>query len=416
MLKWENLHNGVNTIGISHLCRIRNSLEPWEEETMYPCSLKWSSQDQNPKMYVLSTPFASGESRTSFPKCHLHGFGFPSLSLPDPLCSKKKSPGSSIKCYPTKPKMHFIQFLVTSMNEVQIRSWFQELSPDFSISSQPHHPHHLRTYPSVKSSPLENALPPLHFRGAPPGTRIPSLKISFQSIFRSPPIICINTSPRVDSRSNITLNLKFSNITYNFTNKQGVVTTISEFGQYWNLSTTPQNSAPPPFGSNSTFPHSTREKDRFSFSLLVHFSFESLDSKVSIVIVSQPIPNIIPETFALTGNPSAHSNLALSTKPVQKLISSVDQPPSKNWWQSFSSFPSKFWLGFSGIIGVYTVFVLGVGRFLRMGVSGLSHLAMYEDMPDVDRLLEHCKVYFPPFLPRPMPPNPNPEAPCRFLH
>jgi len=143
---------------------------------------------------------------------------------------------------------------------------------------------------------------------------IPRVIPRFFHLLTTPP----SPSPSVDSRSNITLNLKFSNITYNFTNKQGVVTTISEFGQYWNLSTTPQNSAPPPFGSNN--------------------------SKVSIVIVSQPIPNIIPETFALTG-----------------------------------------------IIGVYTVFVLGVGRFLRMGVSGLSHLAMYEDMPDVDRLLEHCK-------------------------
>lgn len=39
-----------------------------------------------------------------------------------------------------------------------------------------------------------------------------------------------------------------------------------------------------------------------------------------------------------------------------------------------------------------TVFVLGVGRFLRMGVAGLSRLAMYEDMPNVDKLLDHCKV------------------------
>lgn len=63
------------------------------------------------------------------------------------------------------------------------------------------------------------------------------------------------------------------------------------------------------------------------------------------MVVSNRIPNIVPETIALTG-----------------------------------------------IIGVYTVFVLGVGRFLRLGVAGLSHLAIYEDMPNVDKLLQHCKV------------------------
>jgi hypothetical protein len=33
-----------------------------------------------------------------------------------------------------------------------------------------------------------------------------------------------------------------------------------------------------------------------------------------------------------------------------------------------------------------------VGKFLRIAVSGLSHLVIYEDMPNVDRLLQHCRV------------------------
>lgn len=44
----------------------------------------------------------------------------------------------------------------------------------------------------------------------------------------------------------------------------------------------------------------------------------------------------------------------------------------------------------TGIIGLYTVFVLGVGRFLRMYVTELSHKVIYEDMPEVDNLLEFC--------------------------
>jgi len=48
-------------------------------------------------------------------------------------------------------------------------------------------------------------------------------------------------------------------------------------------------------------------------------------------------------------------------------------------------------LAISGIVGLYTVFVLGVGRFLRLSITGLSHLPIYEDMPDVDALLRLCE-------------------------
>jgi len=44
----------------------------------------------------------------------------------------------------------------------------------------------------------------------------------------------------------------------------------------------------------------------------------------------------------------------------------------------------------AGIISVYSVFVLGLGRFLRIYVTGLSHRAIFEDMPEVDELLEFC--------------------------
>jgi len=48
----------------------------------------------------------------------------------------------------------------------------------------------------------------------------------------------------------------------------------------------------------------------------------------------------------------------------------------------------------TGIIGLYTVFVLAIGRLLRSGVSGLSHIVIYEDMPEVDELIHYCEDIF----------------------
>uniref|UniRef100_A0A6B2KXL2 Uncharacterized protein n=1 Tax=Arcella intermedia TaxID=1963864 RepID=A0A6B2KXL2_9EUKA len=67
------------------------------------------------------------------------------------------------------------------------------------------------------------------------------------------------------------------------------------------------------------------------------------ESEVELIVVSQPFVNWIPESIVV-----------------------------------------------AGIISVYSVFVLGLGRFLRIYVSGLSHRAIFEDMPEVDELLEYC--------------------------
>jgi len=122
--------------------------------------------------------------------------------------------------------------------------------------------------------------------------------------------------PSLDSRQSVEFNLKFSNVSHNFTNEDGNTSIVTQFYEYWTVNAKPNPDDIPPFNS----------------------------STVNIVIVSNPIPAYLPEAFALTG-----------------------------------------------VIGIYTVFVLGVGRFLRMGVAGLSRLAMYEDMPNVDKLLDHCK-------------------------
>jgi len=47
-------------------------------------------------------------------------------------------------------------------------------------------------------------------------------------------------------------------------------------------------------------------------------------------------------------------------------------------------------LGNIGIIGLYTGFVLAVGRFLRLTVVGLYTRVIYEDFPDCDLLLQLC--------------------------
>lgn len=60
----------------------------------------------------------------------------------------------------------------------------------------------------------------------------------------------------------------------------------------------------------------------------------------------------------------------------------VVSAPYAKWAEAFA---------LSGIIGLYTVFVLGIGRFFRLSITGLSHLPIYEDMPDVEALLRLCE-------------------------
>ena len=45
-----------------------------------------------------------------------------------------------------------------------------------------------------------------------------------------------------------------------------------------------------------------------------------------------------------------------------------------------------------GIAGLYTVFVYGIGRFLRLGMTGVRARIPYEDLPNTRRLGALCQV------------------------
>lgn len=47
-----------------------------------------------------------------------------------------------------------------------------------------------------------------------------------------------------------------------------------------------------------------------------------------------------------------------------------------------------------GIIGLYVSVVLVVGRFLRLMVDKASHRIVYEDMPEVDALVNICDAIY----------------------
>lgn len=46
-----------------------------------------------------------------------------------------------------------------------------------------------------------------------------------------------------------------------------------------------------------------------------------------------------------------------------------------------------------GIAGLYTVFVYGIGRFLRFSVVNLRMRIPFEDLPNVRRLAALCQVF-----------------------
>jgi len=69
-----------------------------------------------------------------------------------------------------------------------------------------------------------------------------------------------------------------------------------------------------------------------------------------------------------------------SGKEIELVLVSNEVPTFGTSWAS------------AGIIGLYTVVVLAIGRLLRTGVTGLSHLPIFEDMPEVDPLLAYCHV------------------------
>ena len=49
---------------------------------------------------------------------------------------------------------------------------------------------------------------------------------------------------------------------------------------------------------------------------------------------------------------------------------------------------------FSRIIGLYVSLVLVVGRFVRLFFSGISYKIMFEELPNVDKILKLClEVY-----------------------
>lgn len=90
---------------------------------------------------------------------------------------------------------------------------------------------------------------------------------------------------RLDSRQSVEFNLKFSNVSHNFTNEDGNTSIVTQFYEYWTVNAKPNPDDIPPFNSTPS---------------VINSNFV-LGSTVNIVIVSNPIPAYLPEAFALTG-------------------------------------------------------------------------------------------------------------------
>ncbi|KAG7272223.1 hypothetical protein CRUP_035750 [Coryphaenoides rupestris] len=56
--------------------------------------------------------------------------------------------------------------------------------------------------------------------------------------------------------------------------------------------------------------------------------------------------------------------------------------------------PSLGFLAGYGIMGLYTTVVLVIGKFVREFFSGISHTIMFEELPNVDRILKLCTDIF----------------------
>ncbi|XP_014677335.1 PREDICTED: piezo-type mechanosensitive ion channel component 1-like [Priapulus caudatus] len=125
------------------------------------------------------------------------------------------------------------------------------------------------------------------------------------------------------------------------------------------------------------------------------------------------VPSIIPKYMQVT---SSEARAATALMPAGEddwvtIQLTMSNDSTSEWWQlrevdardgSISEhvtivalldkvFPSalSFLAGY-GIIGLYISLVFVVGRFVRMFVSGLAERIMFEELPDVDRLLQLC--------------------------
>lgn len=56
--------------------------------------------------------------------------------------------------------------------------------------------------------------------------------------------------------------------------------------------------------------------------------------------------------------------------------------------------PSLGFLAGYGIMGLYASVVLVIGKFVREFFSGISHTIMFEELPNVDRILKLCTDIF----------------------
>ncbi|XP_015360713.1 piezo-type mechanosensitive ion channel component 2-like [Marmota marmota marmota] len=56
--------------------------------------------------------------------------------------------------------------------------------------------------------------------------------------------------------------------------------------------------------------------------------------------------------------------------------------------------PSLGFLAGYGIMGLYASVVLVIGKFVREFFSGISHSIMFEELPNVDRILKLCTDIF----------------------
>jgi len=167
---------------------------------------------------------------------------------------------------------------------------------------------------------------------------IPSLLPRCYRLLTTPATVEV---PSVDDNTRVnlafTLNWRQWNTTY--TDMDGTVHVEKQFAEYWTVNALVDGHMPlleaaaAAADAKSGTPSHGKDSKKSPF-----------NNTIEVVVVSNPFADWIPESLAL-----------------------------------------------AGIIGVYTVFVLGISRFIRLSLTGLSHVIMYEDMPNVDNLLAQCR-------------------------
>uniref|UniRef100_A0A8C4UAY4 Piezo type mechanosensitive ion channel component 2 n=1 Tax=Falco tinnunculus TaxID=100819 RepID=A0A8C4UAY4_FALTI len=147
--------------------------------------------------------------------------------------------------------------------------------------------------------------------------------------------------------------------------------------------------------------------DKLTFSLR-----ENTRREIATMMSGQQLEKVTLETVYPYYIKAPSDSLA---KPIKQLLTGILDIGVREWWvlnqlgkryktseESLELFifsdkvspPSLGFLAGYGIMGLYASVVLVIGKFVREFFSGISHSIMFEELPNVDRILKLCTDIF----------------------